>query len=44
MSDLKRQLDITRIARPNILRMKPYSSARSEFTGKAEVFLDSNEN
>lgn len=30
--------------RPNILRMKAYSSARHEFEGVAEYFLDANEN
>ena len=38
------KLDLERIVRPNILRLKPYSSARSEFAGDAEVFLDANEN
>ena len=32
------------LVRPNILRLKPYSSARDEFHGKASVFLDANEN
>ncbi|RIJ41546.1 histidinol-phosphate transaminase [Pontibacter oryzae] len=32
------------IIRPNVLRMKPYSSARDEFKGTASVFLDANEN
>lgn len=32
------------LVRPNILRLKPYSSARDEFQGKASVFLDANEN
>lgn len=32
------------ITRKNILQMKPYSSARSEFKGEADVFLDANEN
>ena len=30
--------------RENIKALVPYKSARSEFTGKAEVFLDANEN
>ncbi|XZF15397.1 histidinol-phosphate transaminase [Chitinophagaceae bacterium MMS25-I14] len=30
--------------RKNILELQPYSSARSEFTGAATVFLDANEN
>ncbi len=32
------------LVRPNILTMKPYSSARDEFEGEGEVFLDANEN
>ena len=36
--------DITSLVRPNILALKPYSSARDEFTGKEGIFLDANEN
>ena len=36
--------DLENLVRPNILRLKPYSSARSEFAGEAEIFLDANEN
>ncbi len=32
------------ILRPNIQKLVPYSSARSEFEGKASVYLDANEN
>ena len=32
------------LVRDNIKSLKPYSSARHEFTGKASVFLDANEN
>jgi histidinol-phosphate aminotransferase len=32
------------IVRPNILALKPYSSARDEFKGKEGIFLDANEN
>ncbi len=35
---------LARLVRKNIKNLKPYSSARSEFAGKAEVFLDANEN
>ena len=35
--------DIKSLVRPNILTLVPYSSARSEFKGKAEVLLDANE-
>ncbi|RAV98651.1 histidinol-phosphate transaminase [Pseudochryseolinea flava] len=40
----KTQIDIKQLVRKNILTMKPYSSARDEFKGEAEVFLDANEN
>src|SRR5688572_5816134 len=36
-------IDINSLVRKNILTMKPYSSARDEFKGEAEVFLDANE-
>lgn len=35
---------LNELVRPNILQMKPYSSARNEFHGDASVFLDANEN
>lgn len=35
---------IDNIIRPNIKSMKPYSSARDEFSGREGVFLDANEN
>ncbi len=37
-------IDINSIIRPNILELKPYSSARDEFTGEEGIFLDANEN
>lgn len=37
-------MNLESIVRPNIWKLVPYSSARSEFTGKASVFLDANEN
>lgn len=36
--------ELQTLVRENIQNLKPYSSARSEFTGSAEVFLDANEN
>lgn len=36
--------DISKLIRPNILNLKPYSSARDEFNGEAKIFLDANEN
>lgn len=38
------KVDIKALVRPNIVNLKPYSSARSEFDGVASVFLDANEN
>ena len=36
--------DISKLVRENILNLKPYSCARSEFKGEASTFLDANEN
>lgn len=36
--------DLNKLVRENIKKLKPYSSARSEFSGKARVYLDANEN
>ena len=38
------KFDIDKIVRDNIKKLKPYSSARSEYRGDAEVFMDANEN
>ena len=35
--------NINDLVRENVRRLKPYSSARSEFEGEAEIFLDANE-
>jgi histidinol-phosphate aminotransferase len=37
-------MDINKLVRPNVLKLKPYSSARDDFKGNATVFLDANEN
>ena len=37
-------MKIDQLVRPNIRQMKPYSSARDEFQGTAQVMLDANEN
>lgn len=37
-------MNLQKLIRPNIWNLAPYSSARSEFTGTASVFLDANEN
>lgn len=37
-------MDINQLLRKNIQSLKPYSSARDEYTGEAMVFLDANEN
>lgn len=36
--------DLLKIIRPNIIKLKPYTSARDEFSGSANVYLDANEN
>ena len=36
--------ELEKIIRPNIKELKPYASARDEFSGKEGVFLDANEN
>lgn len=36
--------NLTALVRPNIAALKPYSSARDEFKGSADVYLDANEN
>src|SRR5680860_38286 len=37
-------MNINDLLRKNILALKPYSSARDEYSGEAMVFLDANEN
>jgi histidinol-phosphate aminotransferase len=37
-------MDINKLVRSNVLKLKPYSSARDDFKGNASVFLDANEN
>lgn len=37
-------MNIETLVRPNIRALSPYSSARNEFKGKAEIFIDANEN
>jgi len=41
---MSKSINLQELLRPNIRGISPYSSARSEFTGEAEVFLDANEN
>jgi len=36
--------DLQKLVRENIKRLTPYSSARKEFNGAAQIFLDANEN
>lgn len=36
-------MEIEKLVRPNILALEPYSCARNEFSGTANVFLDANE-
>ncbi|MFA0963129.1 histidinol-phosphate transaminase [Roseivirga sp. BDSF3-8] len=37
-------MEINKLLRPHLASLKPYSSARDEFSGNASVFLDANEN
>ena len=37
-------MNINKLLRKNIQTLKPYSSARDEYTGEAMVYLDANEN
>ncbi len=38
------RLLIDQLVQPHLLELRPYATARHEFGGKAEVFLDANEN
>lgn len=38
------KLDIDKLVRKNILNLKPYASARDEYSGGSAVFMDANEN
>ena len=37
-------MNLQNLVRENIKRLTPYSSARKEFAGRAEIYLDANEN
>src|SRR5690606_29585427 len=39
-----KNFELKSMVRPNIWELKPYSSARDEFTGNEGIFLDANEN
>lgn len=41
---MSERFDIRSLVRKNILELRPYASARDEFSGTASVFLDANEN
>jgi histidinol-phosphate aminotransferase len=41
---MSKRFDIRSLVRKNILELRPYASARDEFSGTASVFLDANEN
>jgi histidinol-phosphate aminotransferase len=41
---MKSMIAIESLVRENIRNMKPYSSARNEFSGSADIYLDANEN
>lgn len=40
----KLMFNVENIIRPNVKALKPYSSARDEFKGEAQIYLDANEN
>lgn len=44
MTKNMKPFDLQSIVRPNIMALKPYSSARDEFSGSEGIFLDANEN
>ena len=37
-------MNLAALIRPNLLELRPYSSARAEYSGEADVYLDANEN
>ena len=39
-----KNFNLESLVRPNILKLKPYSSARDEYNGDSGIFLDANEN
>lgn len=39
-----KKIDINSLARENVRKLQPYSSARDEFQGTASLYLDANEN
>ncbi len=43
-SNTAMEFNINNLVRENIKRLKPYATARHEFSGEATVFLDANEN
>jgi histidinol-phosphate aminotransferase len=43
-SKLQTSFNLNELIRENVKKLVPYSSARGEFSGKASVFLDANEN
>jgi len=41
---MRSSFDILNLVRQTILKLRPYSSARDEYSGSASVFMDANEN
>ena len=41
---MSKNINIEKLVRKNIMNLKPYSSARDEFSGADGIFLDANEN
>ena len=44
MNRYKKEFNLESLLRPHIATLKPYSSARDEYSGEAAIFLDANEN
>lgn len=43
LNQLLNSMNLQQLTRSNIWHLKPYSSARNEFTGNAQIFIDANE-
>ncbi|MEJ7698177.1 MAG: histidinol dehydrogenase [Pyrinomonadaceae bacterium] len=44
LKQVNMNFDLQKIVRENVKNLTPYSSARKEFSGAAQIFLDANEN
>lgn len=44
LEEIDFMFELEKLVRKNVLKLKPYSSARDDFQGSASVYLDANEN